>query len=83
MAPLQDGQGVTSVTVQPVQIVMGSNKCLFFFLQAKNKIQHRSKESKVGSDQEVYLVCHLLGIKLCIQRGIQGTSTIQKSRSLS
>jgi hypothetical protein len=46
MAPLQDGQGVTSITVQPVQIVTGSNKCSSFFLQARTTLSIEARRAK-------------------------------------
>ena len=70
VAPLQDGQGVTSVTVQLIQIVSRGNKCSLLLLQTENNIQYQGNNNIAGSAKEVYLVCHLLEIELCIQRGV-------------
>jgi hypothetical protein len=82
VAPLQDGQGVTSVTVQPVQIVSRGNKCSLLLLQTESNIQYQGNNNMAGSANEVYLMRHLFRVKLGIKRGIQRTCTVQKSRSL-
>jgi hypothetical protein len=51
MAPLQDGQGVTSITIQPIHIVMRCNECSFFFLQAKTSLSIEARRAKSRSSQ--------------------------------
>jgi hypothetical protein len=38
VAPLQDGQRITGIPVQSVQVVARSSKATFLFLQAKIKL---------------------------------------------
>ena len=82
VTPLQDGQGVTGIMVQPVQIVTRGNECSLLLLQTESNIQYQGNNNMAGSAKEVYLMCHLLGIELGIQRGVQGTSIVQESKNL-
>jgi hypothetical protein len=43
VAPLQNGQRVTGISVQSVQVVARSSKDTFFFLQAKIKLIQNPK----------------------------------------
>jgi hypothetical protein len=82
VAHLQDGQGVTGVTVQPVQIVTRDNECSLLLLRTESNIQYQGNNSMAGSAKEGYLMRHLFRVKLGIKRGIQRTCTVQKRRSL-
>jgi hypothetical protein len=82
VTPLQYGQGVTSVTIQPVQIVTGGCECSFLLLRIESNIQHQGNNNEAGSTKEIYLMRHFLRVKLGIKRGIQRTCTVQKSRCL-
>jgi hypothetical protein len=82
VTPLQDGQGVTGIMVQPVQIVTRGNECSLLLLRTESNIQYQGNNNMVGSAKGVYLMRHLLRVKLSIKRGIQRMCTVQKSKSL-
>jgi hypothetical protein len=82
VAPLQDGQGVTGITVQSIQIVTRGNECSLLLLRTESNIQYQGNNNMAGSAKEVYLMHHFFRVKLGNKRGIQRTCTIQKSRSL-
>jgi hypothetical protein len=46
MAPLQNGQGGTGITIQPVQIIMRCYECSFFLLQARTSLSIEARGAK-------------------------------------
>jgi hypothetical protein len=51
-------------------------------LASKNNTEHRSKESKAEAVKKIYLISHLLLVKLSVQRRIQGVGTVQEGKDL-
>jgi hypothetical protein len=52
MAPLQNGQGGTSITIQHVQTIARCNECSFFLLQARTSLSIEARGAKQEQPRE-------------------------------